>query len=78
MGTSKNSTCAGPLKTAQMLGARKRATGAYWVVREDRSVRGSHAPTLHHLMPSCGELQPAEGREFAGNNADGLFLEAPI
>jgi len=43
MGTSKNPTCAGPLKTAQMLGARKPATGAYTEVREDRRFAGNNA-----------------------------------
>jgi len=31
----------GPLKTTQMLGARKRATGAYLGVREDREFAGN-------------------------------------
>ena len=51
MGASNNLAFWEPLKNAQMLGASKRATGAYFLVRED-----------------C---------EFAGNDADGWFLEVP-
>ena len=50
-GASSNLDFWGPLKRAQMQGARKDATGAYMEIREDRG--------------------------FAGNAADGSFLEVP-
>jgi len=52
MDNSNNLNSWGPLKRAQMQGAREAATGAYMEIREDRG--------------------------FAGNAADGPFLEVPL
>ena len=41
----------GPLKTAQMLGARRRATGAYMEVREDRESAGNNADGRFSEVP---------------------------
>ena len=65
MGISKTPAFRGPLKTAQMLGARRSATGAYMEVREDRGFPGN--------LPAMPAARP-----WQAGNADGQFSEVPL